>query len=201
MSPDSVLQYLRENPAFLETHATALAQINIPHPETGRAISINERQLLSLRDRCRLLEGQLAEWIQVGRANDERGERMHRLVMRVLAATPEDRLGVLLIGLRNDFDIPWVHLTDGTGLPLSELLPADSIGPLCGAIDDASREVLTELAGQPLASLARVPVATTSGLRVLLLGSPDSTRFGADAGTQYLERVGEMLRVVLDGDA
>jgi uncharacterized protein YigA (DUF484 family) len=46
MTPDDVLQYLREHPEFLETYAGSIAELDIPHPEAGRAISIHERQLL-----------------------------------------------------------------------------------------------------------------------------------------------------------
>ncbi len=202
MTPESVLQYLRNNPDFFEAHAAAIAQITIPHPEHGRAISINERQLLSLRERCRNLEAQLSDWLDVGHANDDRGDRMHRLVVKVLAAPQAERIEVLLAGLRDDFGIPWVYLSSG-GAEHDALAdqPDAATSPGCGAVYGPQAERLMALAGQPIASLAWVPIETTHGQRVLLLGSGDAARFPADAGPQYLQRVGEMLKALLDGDA
>lgn len=201
MTPESVLQYLRTNPEFFEAHAAAIAQITIPHPEQGRAISINERQLLSLRERCRKLESQLADWLDVGFANDDRGDRMHRLVVDVLGAPQAERVQILLNGLRDGFGIPWVYLSSG-GAEHTALAqqPDAATVPGCGPVAGQQAERLTELAGQPIASLAWVPIETTRGQRVLLLGSGDAARFPADAGPQYLQRVGEMLKALLDGD-
>jgi len=201
MSPESVLQFLRNNPGFFEDHAATIALINIPHPEHGRAISLNERQLLSLRDRCRLLEAQLAELIAAGHANDERGERMHRLVLRLLSAPAGQRVEAVISGLREDFDIPWVFLSDGGA---AQKALADQPGavstPGCGPVVGPQAERLSELAGQTVTSLAWVPLDTARGPRLLLLGSSDPARFPADAGMQYLQRIGDMLKVLLDGD-
>lgn len=201
MNPESVLHYLRSNPEFFEAHAGEIAQINIPHPDQGRAISINERQLLSLRERCRQLEAQVATWIDNGHANDDRSDRMHRLVMRVLEAGRGQGVAALLEGLRTDFGIPWVYLS-GVGAEHDALAehPDAATEPSCGAVIGRQAERLTALAGQPIASLAWVPMETALGQRVLLLGSGELTRFPSGAGPQYLQRVGEMLTVLLDGD-
>ena len=202
MTPESVLQYLRTHPEFFETHAAAIAQINIPHPEHGRAISINERQLLSLRERCRQLETHIADWVDVGHANDDRGERMHRLVLGVLAAAPADRIAAVVDGLRDAFGIPWVYLSgsDAAHEALADH-PGATRTPGCSAVSGAQAQRLSELAGQAIASLAWVPMDTAHGQRVLLLGSGDPARFPAGAGLQYLQRVGEMLKALIDGAA
>jgi len=202
MTPESVLQYLRANPEFFEAHAGEIAQINIPHPDHGRAISINERQLLSLRERCRQLEAQIADWISNGHANDDRSERMHRLTLRVLAAPPTMRVDALIEGLREEFGIPWVYLSSaGSAQDALADHPDAATEPGCGAVSGHQAERLTELAGQPIASLAWVPLETAQGQRVLLLGSGEPSRFSADAGAQYLQRVGDILKTLLDGDA
>jgi uncharacterized protein YigA (DUF484 family) len=200
MTPDSILQFLRDHPEFLEANAAAIAKINIPHPDSGRAISINERQLLSLRERCRHLETQLAEWIEAARGNDARSDRMHRLVLQVLAAAPEGRIDAMLDGLRHQFDIPWVHLAAG-GAEVETLAdqPGAATAPGCGPVSGERASRLAELAGQSIGSVAWVPLDTTHGKRVLMLGSAEAGRFPADSGTQYLQRLGEMLKVLLDG--
>lgn len=197
MNPEDVLRYLHEHPEFLEAHAASLADLHIPHPEADRAISIHERQLLSLRERCRELEARLTQWVLTGRANDDRSERMHRLVLRVLQAAPGARIEALLEGLRVDLEIPWVYLS----MDSEDQLPDTRGTPGCGPVPESESARLSEHAGQAIASLAWVPLATRAGYRLLLLGSGDAARFPADAGTQYLERVGDLLKILLDGDA
>ncbi|MBX3666709.1 MAG: DUF484 family protein, partial [Burkholderiales bacterium] len=49
MKPDDVAAYLKEHPEFFEHYADVVADVFIPHPHGGRAISISERQILTLR--------------------------------------------------------------------------------------------------------------------------------------------------------
>jgi uncharacterized protein len=76
MTPDAVVNYLRQHPEFFEEHADFMATIFTPHPHGGRAISISERQILTLRDRGKQLEGKLRELIEFGEENDAIGEKL-----------------------------------------------------------------------------------------------------------------------------
>ena len=49
------MRYLQDNPGFFEEYAELLAQIYIPHPHGGRAIPIAERQILTLREKSKML--------------------------------------------------------------------------------------------------------------------------------------------------
>src|SRR5665647_1885410 len=86
MNAEDVARYLQDNPGFFEDYAELLAQIYIPHPHGGRAIPIAERQILTLRDRSKKLEGKLAELIQFGEENDARDKKMHRLCLGLIPA-------------------------------------------------------------------------------------------------------------------
>ena len=66
MTPDAVVSYLKQHPEFFEEHADFLATIFTPHPHGGRAISISERQILTLRDKNRQLEDKLRELLEFG---------------------------------------------------------------------------------------------------------------------------------------
>ena len=59
MTPDGVVEYLKQHPEFFEEHADFLATVFMPHPHGGRAISISERQILALRDKGKQLESKL----------------------------------------------------------------------------------------------------------------------------------------------
>ena len=56
MKSEEVVQYLQDHPQFFEEHADLMSRVVIPHPHSGRAISITERQMLSLRDKNKQLE-------------------------------------------------------------------------------------------------------------------------------------------------
>src|SRR5688572_22654237 len=86
MTPDAVATYLQDHPDFFERYADTLADIYIPHPHGGRAISISERQILTLRERVKHLESKLREVIQYGEENDAIGEKVHRLAVALISA-------------------------------------------------------------------------------------------------------------------
>ena len=49
----------------------------------------------------------------------------------------------------------------------------------------------------PLGSLVYVPLRGAETMGVLVLGSPDATRFRPDMGTLYLMHLGELLSAAL----
>ncbi len=69
MKPEDVAQYLQENPQFFETYADMLAEIKIPQPYDGRAISISERQISTLREKNKLLQEKLGKCFGLIRSN------------------------------------------------------------------------------------------------------------------------------------
>ena len=62
--------WLKANPEFFLQHEDVFAALRLPHPQGGHAISMVERQLITLRDRTSRLEQQLAELIGYGQHND-----------------------------------------------------------------------------------------------------------------------------------
>jgi uncharacterized protein YigA (DUF484 family) len=85
MDGQQILTFLQENPEFFEQYADELAEIMLPHPYGGRAISLNERQVLALREKNKLLEDKLAELIRFGEENDVISDKVHRLAVALLS--------------------------------------------------------------------------------------------------------------------
>ncbi len=109
MKADEVAHYLQNNPQFFEHYADLMAQIAIPHPHSGRAISITERQMLALRDKNRQLEAKLIELIGFGEDNDAISEKMQRLSVALITAyTFQAVIHTLGYHLKEDFAIPQV---------------------------------------------------------------------------------------------
>ena len=211
MKAEDVVRYLRDNPGFFEEYAELLAQIYIPHPHGGRAIPIAERQILTLREKSKMLEGKLSELIQFGEENDAIGEKMHRLCLALLfpAGDLHAMLQALYYNLREDFAVPHAALRVWRGAgegfefaPAGDALRqyAESLEhPFCGA--DANPEVLSWFgeAAPQLRSFACMPLRDGGKecFGLLALASEEPTRFYPGMGTLYLKRLGELASAAL----
>ena len=210
MKPEDVASYLRQHPEFFEQYADALAEIAIPHPHGGRTISISERQILTLREKSKQLEGKLREIIQFGEENDAIGEKMHRLTLALLGARDIGAvLNSVYLNLREDFAVPHVVLrmwrTDGrTDLP--EFSPVSGAArdfaaslthPYCCAHAMVDTDTLFGEAAPHLRSFSYVPLRDGEAFGLLALASEDPQRFYPEMGTLYLKRLGEVIAAAL----
>jgi uncharacterized protein YigA (DUF484 family) len=206
MKSDQVAAYLQEHPEFFEEYADLLASIYIPHPHGGRAIPISERQILSLREKNRALEGKLKQLIDFGEENDAIGERLHRLTLTLLGARDLDAvLHDVYFNLREDFAVPHVALRLWPAEPGSEreefrdagdeirMFTESLPGPYC--IGHAMYDSATWFGedGGRLRSFAYVPLKGGDVIGLLALGSEDPQRFYPEMGTLYLRRLGDMV--------
>ena len=104
MRPEDVARYLQDHPEFFEDHAEVLGEIQVPHPHGGRAIPLAERQIVSLREKTRVLEAKLRELVQFGEENDALGERVHRAAIELIRAPDlEAMLRMIYYNLHEDF--------------------------------------------------------------------------------------------------
>lgn len=211
LTAKDVARYLKDHPDFFNQYADLLAQISIPDPHGGRAVSITERQIGALRDQVRRLEGRLAELLRFGEENDALSNKTQRLAVALAGAT--DTASVLLVlyaHLGGSFSIPHVavRLWDVPGDPDSlEFQPLgdevkEFVGnlqrPYCGA--GSGPDVATWF-GEDGAHVRSVAlVALRDGNRtfgMLALGSEEPERFYPEMGTLYLERIGELASAAL----
>lgn len=211
MNAADVARYLKDNPDFLAEHGELFAQLTVPHPHGGQAISLAERQLHALRDKIRLLEAKLAELIRFGEENDEIGEKVHRLSVALLEAVDYESLRVSLFdSLREDFAVPDVALRiwnsvlsrDGEDFaPVTEAVrffAGDLRHPYCGA--PVNLEVLDWFgeAAPHVRSVALMPLRREAQVFGLLaLGSEEAGRFYPEMGTLYLSRIGDLVAAAL----
>lgn len=211
LDANEVASYLKSHPEFFDHYADLLAQVHIPDPHGGRAISITERQLGALRDRNRQLEAKLAELIRFGEENDAISEKIHQMTVALIAAADFTTvIRVLYSHLGGAFAVPHVTLRLW-GIPeaedkaaQAEFSPADETTiafantlkhPYCGP--SADLEALSWL-GSGVRSLALVPLRRdheTIGL--LALGSEEPHRFYPEMGTLFLTRFGAIASAAL----
>lgn len=210
LEANEVASYLKQHPEFFDHYADLLAQVHIPDPHGGRAISITERQLGNLRDRNKQLEAKLAELIRFGEENDAITEKIHRMTVALIAAADYSAVvRTLHTHLGGAFAVPHVALRLW-GFTRDDLLQQEEFSatepatidfaiamkhPYCGP--SAAVAALAWL-GDGVRSMALVPLRRgdeTFGL--LVLGSEEAQRFYPEMGTLFLGRFGDIAAAAL----
>jgi uncharacterized protein YigA (DUF484 family) len=210
LTAQTIADYLTQNPDFFEAHADVFANLSVPHPNQARAISLGERQILTLRTRLREHELRLKQLLQNAGSN----ERIHLDLMqwcaRMLAEPDAGQIPAHIIrSLSDQFDLTAIalRLWDLPGLAHSEFtedvtptiraFAKELQQPYCGP--HQQQEAATWLGSEP-ASLAILPLRTASGedpVGLLVMGSDDGQRFTPDMGTTFLELIGTLAGAAL----
>ena len=208
-----IANFLANTPGFFERHAELLGAVQLASPHGQRAVSLQERQMQMLRDKIKGLEGKIIEMIRHGQDNVAIADKLHHWT-RAIMLTPSaaDVPEVLVRELKHHFLIPQAGIriwgSSGADASAPDAGPgwaravsgdvksfASSLGaPYCGVnsgfeaaqwLDDPSTVL----------SLALIPLRPAPGdaaFGLLVLGSPDPTRYGAELGTEFLSRIGEI---------
>ena len=208
ITEDDISNYLLNTPGFFERHAELLATVQLTSPHGQRAVSLQERQMEMLRERIKGLEHKIIEMIRNGQDNVAIADRLHQWTMGLLlTADPAELPQVLLDDLKQRFQIPqaalrvWGVAETYTVLPAAQPVSDDlkafasSLSlPYCGA--NAGFEASGWFdEGSGVMSMAMVPLrreGTIDAFGLLVLGSPDPTRYAAQMGTEFLSRIGEV---------
>ena len=209
LSAQEVATFLQENPEFMVEHADVFSTLEVPHPHQARAISLGERQIMTLRDRLRDFEFRFAQLVRNAALNEITTSKLIDWCARMLAEQSPLRLpGEITLGLAEHFNLQEIGLrlwgldlpAEGVGEPVPDDVRvfADSLAaPYCGT--DTQFAAAAWLAAKP-ASLAIValrngPKAPAFGL--LVLGSDDPDRFAPEMGTAFLETVARLASAAL----
>jgi uncharacterized protein YigA (DUF484 family) len=208
---ESVAEYLRSNPDFLDKRPELLNELVLTH-ENGEAVSLIERQVKTLRQELDESKLRLGELMAIGHDNERLNKRMHLLTLNLIDTVDFDEcLNVLQDKLHDDFDADAVELHLFTHNEVDGLSNADLDGyrdfldsgsPTCGIIDMEQLKYLFGPQAEDIKSTALIPIKSEGVLGVLAIGSSSETRFCSDMGTEYLQRLGEIisrkLEVVLE---
>ena len=211
ITESDIANYLAHTPGFFERHAELLSSVQLTSPHGQRAVSLQERQMEMLRDRIKGLELRIVEMIRHGQENIAIADRLHRTTRRLLVTSDPAMLpGRIVESLKHEFMIPQAALR------LWNLGPVYDDLPFAQAVSDDAKSFTTSLsmpycgvnAGFEAArwledpgtvmSLALLPLRqgdTCFGL--LVLGSPDPTRYAADMGTDFLLRIADVASAAL----
>ena len=209
-----IANYLANTPAFFDRHAELLAAVQLTSPHGQRAVSLQERQMEMLRDKIKGFEQKIMEMIRHGQDNVAIADRLHRWTRAILLTASAQALPEVLVStLRHEFLIPqaalrlWGADEAFAALPFTQGASDDirsfagSLAqPYCGlnsgfepvAWLDGAATVMSVALIPLRVGADQVPAGASDVVGLLVLGSPDPTRYSAEMGTEFLARVGEV---------
>ncbi|HTQ98639.1 MAG TPA: DUF484 family protein [Candidatus Acidoferrum sp.] len=220
LTAEAVANFLLQHPQFFHDHSELLMELSIPH-ESGKAISLLERQVAVFRQRQEQLQDQFHEFLRNAHANDNLFEKTRHMILALLQCPDIAALKTLVeqrfpgefsataatLALVNDNgrvegDILPCIATTAVRAALGELYQRQTT--YCGPLNQVQRELLFPQAPQ-LVSAAIVPLklddATRTrfdnGLPLLLIASATREHFNSSLDTLFLDFLGEILAIHL----
>ena len=214
---EAVSRFLQENPDYFSRNPRLLAQMEIPHPDTGNAVSLIERQVLALRKDNQALETQLRQLVDNATENDALAGQLHQFTVELMLASGIGEIASLVtdsLQSRFKLDLVVLKLLDsqvGDAVSSEYAISTDDpvIKKIIKKVQSGQSECGIKLGADeakallgdksvPTGSLALIPVKLdTNPLGLLVLGSNDEYRFVADMATTYLDRIGELIAVAV----
>jgi uncharacterized protein len=207
----AVAQYLADNPQFFEEHAVLLGEVRLSSPLTGRAVSLQERQMEVMRAKYNALELRMAGLVRHAEDNAAISNRFHAWTRQLLrthdaAAMPD----AVVQGLAEHFAVPQATLrlwnlapahagqwyTAGIGDD-ARLFASSLRAPYCGPNRDFDAVRWLDNADE-VRSTALLPLrAGGAAFGLLVLGSHDPERFTEAMATDFLVHIGETAGTAL----
>jgi uncharacterized protein YigA (DUF484 family) len=211
ITESDIANYLANTPGFFERHAELLSSVQLTSPHGQRAVSLQERQMEMLRDRIKGLEQKIVEMIRNSQENLAIADRLQRWTRALLLTADAHALPQKLVDeLQHQFLIPqaairlWgatpAFVDQGFAAAVSDDVKSFTSSltlPYCGV--NAGFEAVQWLDDAPtVKSVALVPLRHgDEAFGLLVLGSPDPTRYSAEMGTEFLMRMGETASAAL----
>lgn len=210
-----VAQYLRDNPDFFVEQDELLRTLTLPH-DSGRAISLVERQIHLFREQRDTLRHELVELVSVARQNDRLFQKSKRLLMQIIEAkTLNEMAAVIDDSIRGDFgldaasvilftDSPLPQAAQGALHVVSPAVAQQRLGKLldggraaCGQFCESERAFLFPDRDEPVASVALVPLRNHELVGVFAVGSCQPGYFDQSMGSMFLSYISDTLSRLL----
>lgn len=210
-----LISLIRENADILQRHPELLAVLEVPH-ETGKAVSLIERQVGVLREKIQQQDDRLCELMDVARDNERLAQSRHGLALNLLSSHDLDDvvstvLDVLSNQLAADFAVVKLFSNDQQRIDQSsglfvgasdEALNAfktmlEHKNTVCGKATKEQKDFLFGDIADSIKSVAIIPLVAGANLGLIGLGSNDINRFNPSMGTDFLAQIGELISASL----
>lgn len=202
----AVAHYLTDHPHFFEEHANLLGEIKLSSPLTGRAVSLQERQMEVMRDKYKALELRMATLLRNASENEAIANKFHLWTQVLLTAADARALpDAVADGLKTSFDVPQVTLRLWNTAPEfadawfvrgvsddARLFANSLLAPYCGSNKDfeAVRWLPDGAGVSSTVMIALRQPGSQAAFGLLILGSADPERFTAMMATDFLVHIG-----------
>lgn len=207
--------YLKNHPEFFEENAALLADIHLPSPHGGGTISLAERQQLAQRDKITALESRFAELVLHAQQNDSTANKMHIFDLKLHRAKSFDAIEQLI-----SHDLPEMFDLSDTCLRIW-VQPSEQSSQANLVFSQTSEAIKTwfdsrkqaycgkppTIVGEdwfiePAASLAIIGLHKAgqnqpSLFGFLALASDNDNRFYEEMGTDFLNKMSELISAAL----
>ncbi len=212
----NAIEFLRQNPDILMSYPEVFSTMEIPH-QSGGVTSLVERQMKMLREENQTLKNNMDELLNIARENEELNQRFHRLALELISTDQlDDVLAMVQNQVQTFFYTDYVcfrflpSIIDRKSRLKAHYLSRDSSilttvelwlkhrKAICGRQDE---KINHELFGESIniGSSAIIPLFHAGDLGLLCLGSVSDTRFNKTMGTIFLQQLGELVSIRVQG--
>ncbi|MCB1665676.1 MAG: DUF484 family protein [Pseudomonadales bacterium] len=213
VTADQVAQYLKEHPDFFINRDSLLELITLPH-ESGKAISLLERQVKILRERSIESRHTLNALMENAKYNDQLFSVTRALILALLMEDDVSQIASATEANLNTqpgidassvilFETGHLNNVENTRLESTEFLQTSFPTLLrdrktqCQRIDRETAVFLFPHRGAGIRSAALCPIGRERMLGVLAIGNKSEDYFNGDLDTLFLDFIGEVLESIL----
>lgn len=210
---EDVADYLNQNREFFHIFPSMLDNLSIPHPKSGQAISLLERQIFQLREQRDHLQIEVDTLKDIAGENGQLLHKVYDFAFSLMAAqTDQAAVDAVYQSMAEIFkvehvsfmswDVPSTSVSGINQLGISQawsksLKERVEVGkPACGLLENDWQKGLfaTE---DLMASVCVIPLGTEKVWGVLALGAT-TDRFSPDLGTYFLKIMGSLITARLN---
>jgi uncharacterized protein YigA (DUF484 family) len=192
-----VAQWLLSTAGFFDRHPDLLAQIELANSHSGKAISLQEKQMALLRNQNRDLNQRLSEMLSFGTENDRTQTLMVKWLEGLLASKDRNAtIESITTGLNKLFDIGKVEIISPEQVS-EELKTKLDQAPICGSVDLVTNLVSSDLL-LDASSMVVIPlIYQGTNLGALFMASQDKEKFSPKMGLSYIHQLAQLAAAAL----
>ncbi|WP_296831344.1 DUF484 family protein [Thiomicrospira sp.] len=210
---EHVADYLAHNPEFFHVFPNLLDKLSIPHPSSGKAVSLLERQVWQLREQKEKLQDEVDSLVDIAGDNGRLLHKVQQLTRQMMAAeTEQQAVDAIYAQMRDVFKVDYMTLVSWE-VPRQGIQGISQLGvrqdwvknlretlqpgkPVCGLIEEKWKTGLFH-GESNVHSVCCLPLGWDRVWGVLALGSP-TDRFQPDLGTYFLKVMAELITARLN---
>lgn len=214
-----VVEYLRDNSNFFAQYPELLTEMQLPH-QSGKAVSLVERQISVLRSRSTEMRKQLKRLLDTASENSLLYQKICDMTLALMDARSLSEIDLVLaeklgiqfnaehvtcfICVSSEYRPDNTHIKFVSRLPETGLTNSRKIS--CGALREAEFSRLFPETTTSSGSVVIIPLRINQHMHtanqhlhgLLVIGSKDSKRFSSNLGTVFLQLLGDVLARVLE---